>query len=122
QGDRRFLLGRAPARGARAQRRRRRGRLADAAPTRLRAAGGLELSRRVNEFIAELCRTDPTRLMGMGMVPMQARGLAAAELSRVREMDLVAVEIASNVVGRALHGSEYEDFWAEAERLDMPVF
>jgi aminocarboxymuconate-semialdehyde decarboxylase len=35
---------------------------------------------------------------------------------------LVAVEIASNVVGRALHGDEYEDFWAEAERLEMPVF
>jgi aminocarboxymuconate-semialdehyde decarboxylase len=26
------------------------------------------------------------------------------------------------VVGRALHGDEYEDFWAEAERLDVPVF
>ena len=38
------------------------------------------------------------------------------------DLGLVAVEIASNVVGRALHGDEYEDFWAEAERLDMPVF
>ncbi len=56
------------------------------------------------------------------MVPMQAPDLAAAELARVRDHGLVAVEIASNVVGRALHGDEYEDFWAEAERLDMPVF
>jgi aminocarboxymuconate-semialdehyde decarboxylase len=83
---------------------------------------GVELCRRVNEFIAELCRTDPARLMGMGMVPMQAPELAAVELGRVRDLGLVAVEVASNVVGRALHGPEYEGFWGEAERLDMPVF
>jgi aminocarboxymuconate-semialdehyde decarboxylase len=83
---------------------------------------GLELSRRVNEFIAELTRTDPGRLMGMGMIPMQAPELAAAELTRVRDLGLVAVEIASNVLGRALHGDEYEEFWSEAERLEMPVF
>jgi aminocarboxymuconate-semialdehyde decarboxylase len=88
----------------------------------LAAPEGLELSRRVNEFIASLCAADPARLMGMGMVPMQAPSLAASELARVRELGLVAVEIASNVLGRALHGEEYEEFWAEAERLEMPVF
>jgi aminocarboxymuconate-semialdehyde decarboxylase len=88
----------------------------------LSGAEGLELSRRVNEFIAELCRVDPGRLMGMAMVPMQAPDLAAAELARVRDTGLVAVEIASNVLGRALHGEEFEAFWSEAERLDMPVF
>jgi aminocarboxymuconate-semialdehyde decarboxylase len=88
----------------------------------LSGSEGLELSRRVNEFIVSLCDVDPRRLHGMGMVPMQAPELATAELSRVREVGLVAVEIASNVLGRALHGSEYEEFWSEAERLDMPVF
>jgi aminocarboxymuconate-semialdehyde decarboxylase len=83
---------------------------------------GLELSRRVNEFVVSLCEADPGRLHGMGMVPMQAPELAAAELARVRDAGLVAVEIASNVVGRALHGSEYEEFWSEAERLEMPIF
>ena len=83
---------------------------------------GLELSRRVNEFIVSLCDADPRRLHGMGMVPMQAPDLATAELGRVRDLGLVAVEIASNVAGRALHGDEYEDFWAEAAQLQMPVF
>jgi aminocarboxymuconate-semialdehyde decarboxylase len=83
---------------------------------------GLELSRRVNEFIASLCSADPVRLMGMGMVPMQAPELATAELTRVQDAGLLAVEIASNVLGRALHGEEYEEFWSEAERLQMPVF
>jgi aminocarboxymuconate-semialdehyde decarboxylase len=88
----------------------------------LSGSEGLELSRRVNEFVASLCAVDPRRLMGMGMVPMQAPDLAAAELARVRETGLVAVEIASNVVGQALHAPEFDEFWAEAERLDMPVF
>ncbi len=83
---------------------------------------GLTLSRRVNEFIAELTRTDPHRLLGMAMVPMQAPDLATAELGAVQEMGLVAVEITSNVLGRSLHEDEFTEFWAEAERLQMPVF
>jgi aminocarboxymuconate-semialdehyde decarboxylase len=83
---------------------------------------GLDLSRRVNEFIAELTRSDPNRLLGMAMLPLQAPDLAAAELCAVKAMGLVAVEIASNVVGRSLHDDAFEDFWSEAERLQVPVF
>jgi aminocarboxymuconate-semialdehyde decarboxylase len=88
----------------------------------LTAEEGLELSRRVNEFIAELTRTDPHRLLGMAMLPMQAPELAAAELAAVKEMGLVAVEIASNVIGRSLHDDCFEEFWSEAERLEVPIF
>jgi aminocarboxymuconate-semialdehyde decarboxylase len=83
---------------------------------------GLTLCRRVNEFIAELCGADRGRLMGMGMVPMQAPELAAAELEAVRSLGLVAVEITSNVQGQSLHDERFAGFWAEAERLQMPVF
>jgi aminocarboxymuconate-semialdehyde decarboxylase len=88
----------------------------------LSGAEGLELSRRVNEFIAELCRADPRRLLGMGMLPLQAPELAAAELAAVKDLGLVAVEIASNIGGRSLHDEAFTDFWAEAERLQVPVF
>jgi aminocarboxymuconate-semialdehyde decarboxylase len=88
----------------------------------LTADEGLELSRRVNAFIAELTGADPDRLLGMGMLPMQAPDLATAELTAVRDQGLVAVEITSNVLGRSLHESEFAEFWAEAERLQMPVF
>ncbi len=33
-----------------------------------------------------------------------------------------AVEITSNVLGRSLHEDEFAEFWAEAERLAMPIF
>ena len=88
----------------------------------LPGAEGLELCRRVNAFIAELTRTDPNRLLGMGMVPMQAPELACAELERVREAGLVAIEITSNVLGRSLHEDAFAEFWAEVERAGMPVF
>ena len=88
----------------------------------LTAEEGLDLSRRVNEFIAELTRTDPNRLLGMAMLPMQAPELATAELAAVKDMGLVAVEIASNVVGRSLHDDSFEEFWSEAERLGVPIF
>jgi aminocarboxymuconate-semialdehyde decarboxylase len=88
----------------------------------LPAAEGLELCRRVNAFIAELTHTDPNRLLGMGMVPMQAPELACAELDRVREAGLVAIEITSHVLGRSLHEDEFAEFWSEVERVQMPVF
>jgi aminocarboxymuconate-semialdehyde decarboxylase len=83
---------------------------------------GLDLSRRVNDFVAQLCQADPGRLLGMAMLPMQAPELATAELAAVKELGLVAVEIASNVAGRSLHADEFNDFWAEAERLQVPIF
>jgi aminocarboxymuconate-semialdehyde decarboxylase len=88
----------------------------------LPAGAGLELCRRVNGFIAELIQADPNRLLGMGMVPMQAPELACVELERVRKAGLVAIEITSNVLGRSLHEDEFAEFWAEVERLQMPVF
>ena len=84
---------------------------------------GLELSRRVNEFVASLCAADPGRLMGMGMVPMQAPELACAELARVQRCRARRrgdrLERGSAARSTAI---EYEEFWAEAERLEMPIF
>ncbi len=88
----------------------------------LPADEGLELCRRVNAFIAELTQADANRLLGMGMVPMQAPELACAELDRVRGAGLLAIEITSNVLGRSLHEHEFAEFWSEVERIRMPVF
>lgn len=83
---------------------------------------GLTLARRVNEFIAEMTRDHPERMLGMGMVPMQAPELAIAELGAIRDQGLVAIEITSNVRGRSLHEPEFEEFWAAVESEQMPVF
>jgi aminocarboxymuconate-semialdehyde decarboxylase len=85
-------------------------------------ADGLALARHVNEFSATLCQTDPTRLIALGMVPMQDPDAATAELPAIKEMGLAGVEIASNVLGSSIGHEKFLPFFAEAERLGLSVF
>ncbi|MGH8981550.1 MAG: amidohydrolase family protein [Acidimicrobiales bacterium] len=88
----------------------------------LSGTDGLELSRRVNEFVVRLCEADPSRLLGMGMVPLQDVDLATKELAELKAMGLLGVEVASNASGRSLGDEHFFGFFEEAERLDLPVF
>lgn len=85
-------------------------------------ADGTSLARHVNEFTAELCRTDPQRLLGLGMVPLQDPESAAAELTAIRDQGLRGVEIASHVAGESIGAERFLPFFAEAERLGLAVF
>jgi aminocarboxymuconate-semialdehyde decarboxylase len=88
----------------------------------LPAADGLAIARYVNESVAALCAAAPDRLLGFGMVPMQEPEAAAAELATIRESGLYGVEIASNVLGRSIGDERFLPFFAEADRLSLPVF
>jgi aminocarboxymuconate-semialdehyde decarboxylase len=88
----------------------------------LPAADGLALAQYVNEFTAQLCSFDPTRLIGLGMVPLQDPEAAAAELAAVRDQGLHGVEIASNVLDVSIGDERFLPFFAEAERLGLAVF
>jgi aminocarboxymuconate-semialdehyde decarboxylase len=83
---------------------------------------GLELSRRVNEFVVRICEAAPDRLLGMGMVPMQDVDLATRELAEIASMGLKAVEIASNANGTSVGDERFLSFFEEAERLGLPIF
>jgi aminocarboxymuconate-semialdehyde decarboxylase len=88
----------------------------------LPVADGLALARHVNEFTAGLCAFDPTRLIGLGMVPLQDPDAAAGELARMKERGLLGVEIASNVLDTPIGDDRFLPFFAEAERLGLSVF
>ncbi|PXY22160.1 amidohydrolase family protein [Prauserella muralis] len=88
----------------------------------LPAGDGLSLARHVNEFTATLCATDPSRLIGFGMVPMQDVDAATAELAAIRDAGLRGVEIASNVLGVSIGDERFLPFFAEAERLGLAIF
>ena len=83
---------------------------------------GLALARHVNEVTAELCAVEPSRLIGLGMVPLQHPELAAAELAGVQELGLAGVEIASNVLGASIGDEKFLPFFTEAARLGVAVF
>lgn len=88
----------------------------------LTPAEGLELSRRVNEFVVRLCEAEPERLLGLGMTPLQSPDLATSELAAIADAGLKGVEIASNVNGASLGDETYLEFFAEAARLGLSVF
>jgi aminocarboxymuconate-semialdehyde decarboxylase len=88
----------------------------------LPAADGLSLARHVNEFAAALHAAAPTRLITLGMVPMQDPDAAATELKAIRDQGLAGVEITSNVLGRSIGDDRFRGFFTEAQRLDLPVF
>lgn len=88
----------------------------------LPAGDGLSLARHVNEFAATLCATQPSRLLALGMVPLQDPDAAAAELKAIRDQGLHGVEIASNVLGVSIGAPQFLPFFTEAQRLDLPVF
>ncbi|MEU6701359.1 amidohydrolase family protein [Pseudonocardia sp. NPDC046786] len=88
----------------------------------LPVADGLSLARHVNEFSAALAGAAPGRLYGFGIVPLQDPDTAAAELKQIRDAGLHGVEIASAVLGRPIGDERFRPFFAEAERLGLPVF
>jgi aminocarboxymuconate-semialdehyde decarboxylase len=88
----------------------------------LPVADGLALARHVNEVTAQLCSFAPARLVGLGMVPMQDPGAAAAELAAIDELGLAGVEIASNVLGVSIGDERFLPFFTEAVRLGLAVF
>ena len=95
-------------------------------------ADALQLSRILNDHIAEIARAYPTRFAGLGTIPLQNPQLAAGEMERcVRDLGLRGVEIGSHVDAnehchgpdcRNLDHTSLEVIWQTAERLDAAVF
>jgi aminocarboxymuconate-semialdehyde decarboxylase len=92
----------------------------------------LDLSRRLNDHIAEVVRAFPKRFAGLATVPLQDPDLAARELERaVRELGLRGAEIGTHVdANEYCHGVECRNlddrgldvFWDTAQGLDAALF
>ena len=94
-------------------------------------ADGLDLSRRLNDHIAEVVRAHPVRFAGLGTIPLQDPGLAAGELERcMRELGLRGVEIGTHVDAnphvpnelRNLDDRSLDPVWQAAEEWGAAIF
>ena len=85
-------------------------------------ADGLEISRFLNDHIAEVVRRHPKRFIGLGTLPMQDADLAVRELERCSEIGLVGVQIGTNVNQKNLGDPEFFDVFQACEKLGMAVF
>jgi aminocarboxymuconate-semialdehyde decarboxylase len=95
-------------------------------------ADALDLSRRLNDHIAEVVRNHPTRFAGLATIPLQDPDLAAIELERcVRELGLRGAQIGTHVdanphSGRIdtlnLDNASLQPIWSAAEQLGAAIF
>lgn len=83
----------------------------------------LDLSRLLNDHIAEVARAQPKRFVGLGTIPLQSADLAIPELERcVRELGLAGVEIGTHVNGRNLDDPEIYRVFEAAQDLGACIF
>jgi len=95
-------------------------------------ADALDLSRLLNDHIAEVVRAHPTHFAGLGTLPLQGVDLAARELERcVLELGLRGVEIGTHVdPNDHCHGPECRNLdhpsldlvWKTAQDLNAAIF
>lgn len=86
---------------------------------------GAELTREVNEGIANVVSLHPDRFVGIGSVPLQNAELAVKELEYcVKKLGLKGVEINTNVNGLNLTDPNLglEKFFAKANELGIVIF
>jgi aminocarboxymuconate-semialdehyde decarboxylase len=81
-----------------------------------------ELSRFLNDHIAQLVHDDPAHYMGLGTIPMQDADLAIRELMRCREIGLPGVQIGSNINDKNLNEPEFYPIFEACAALGMAVF
>ncbi len=82
----------------------------------------LEISKFLNDKIAEVVEKYPKRFVGLGTVPMQETELAIEELERCKQIGLRGVQIGSNVNQLNLGEPRFFEFFAACEELEMAVF
>ena len=93
---------------------------------------GFDLSRMLNDHIAEIVRAHPKNFAGLGTIPLQDVDLATRELERcVRELGLRGVEIGTHVDpndhchGRQCRNLDHPSLdliWKTAEQLNAAIF
>jgi 2,3-dihydroxybenzoate decarboxylase len=83
----------------------------------------IDLARRANDDLAETVRGSPNRFGGFATLATQDPAAAAAELERaVTELGLVGGLINGHCRGRYLDDPAYEELFAHAEAMGVPIY
>jgi aminocarboxymuconate-semialdehyde decarboxylase len=82
----------------------------------------LEISKFLNDHIAEIVTRFPKRFVGLGTIPMQDSSLAIQELQRCKKIGLKGIQIGTNINQDNLNEEKYFEIFAACEELGMSVF
>jgi predicted TIM-barrel fold metal-dependent hydrolase len=78
--------------------------------------------RSYNDWIADYCAHEPSRMTAAGLVPLADVELAVTEAKRVRDLDLVGVMVRPNhLYGRNLGDPDYDPLWSACSELGLTV-
>ncbi len=82
----------------------------------------LEVSKFLNDHIAEIVQRYPKRFIGLGTIPMQEPELAIQELKRCKNIGLVGIEVGSHVNDWNLNDPNLFPIFEACQDLEMAVF
>lgn len=80
-----------------------------------------EVSRYLNDDIANTVAKHPKNYIGLGTVPMQDADLAIKELERCKKIGLVGIQIGSNINDKNLNEPEFFPIFEACERLGLAI-
>lgn len=99
------------------------------ADTRARDPQGMDpavataIARAYNDWLADFCAEEPSRMIGAGMIAPHDLDAAVDETRRVvEELGFKSIFLLPGIVGgRPWHHTDHDPLWAACERLDIPV-
>jgi aminocarboxymuconate-semialdehyde decarboxylase len=81
----------------------------------------LELSRFLNDHIAQVVSDYPRHYLGLGTIPMQDAELAIRELERIKSVGLQGVQIGSNINNENLGDGRFFPIFEACQELDLAI-
>jgi predicted TIM-barrel fold metal-dependent hydrolase len=81
----------------------------------------VEAARAANEELASVVEGSGRRLEGLATLAWQSPSEAATELERAADLGLKGAMVCSNIAGRSLDEEGFDQVFAAAERLDLPL-
>ena len=83
----------------------------------------LTLSQFLNDHIAQICREEPQRFIGLGTIPMQNTDMAISEMDRcINELNFPGIGIGSNINAENLSDKKFQPIFEHAEKLGCAIF
>lgn len=81
----------------------------------------LEVSKFLNDDLAQIVHDDPKHYVALGTIPMQDTDLAIQELQRCKDIGMVGIQIGSNINDKNLNEPEFFPIFQACEELGMAV-
>ncbi|MDB5283020.1 MAG: 2-amino-3-carboxymuconate-6-semialdehyde decarboxylase [Bacteroidota bacterium] len=82
----------------------------------------LDISRFLNDHIAEVVERYPKKFIGLGTIPMQSAELAIREMERCKKLGLAGIQIGTNINDINLNEPRFFPIYQAAEALGMAIF